>query len=248
MKLKNKVALITGGTTGIGLATADLFQQEGAQVIITGKNPVNLKAAQEKLGPKAVVIEADAANLADSEKVAKEIQSRFGGLDIAFLNAGIAEFGPVESTTEAFFDRLFAVNVKGPFFQTQKLLPLLRKGGSVIFNSSVVNQKGWPTTSVYSATKAAVRSFGRTFAAELVGQGIRVNVVSPGPIATPIYTKLGMPTDAAKAWEENLASTNPMKRFGNADEVAKAVLYFASDDSTYVTGAEITVDGGLTQL
>lgn len=246
MKLQNKVALITGGTTGIGLATAELFQKEGAQVIVTGKNPVNLRAAQEKLGPKALVIEADAASIADSEKVAKEIETRFGGLDIAFLNAGIAQFGPIESTTEAFYDHLFGVNVKGLFFQTLKVMPLLRGNASVIFNSSVVNQRGWAMTSVYSATKAAVRSFARTFAAELVGKGIRVNVISPGPITTPIYEKLGSETQ--KAFEENLKATNPMKRFGSPDEVAKTALYFASDDSSYVTGAEITVDGGLTQL
>lgn len=248
MKLNGKIALITGGTTGIGFATAQLFQQEGATVIVTGKNPANLESAQKALGPNAVVISADAASLTDSEKVAKEIQQRFGKLDIAFLNAGIAEFAPVADSAEAFYDKLFGINVKGLFFQYQKLLPLLGKGGSVILNSSVVNQKGWPGTSVYSATKAAVRSFGRTFAAEGVAAGIRVNVVSPGPIATPIYGKLGMPAEAAKSWEESLVASNPMKRFGQPEEVAKTVLYFASDDSSYVTGAEVTVDGGITQL
>lgn len=248
MKLQGKIALITGGTTGIGFATAQLFQQEGATVIVTGKNPANLEAAQKGLGPNAVVISADAASIADAEKVADEIQKRFGKLDIAFLNAGIAEFAPVADSAEAFYDKMFNVNVKGLFFQFQKLLPLLGKGASVILNSSIVNTKGMAGTSVYSATKAAVRSFGRTFAGELVGAGVRVNVVSPGPIATPIYGKLGMPAEAAKGFEEQMAAANPMKRFGQPDEIAKAVLYFASDDSSYVTGSDLYVDGGLTQL
>jgi NAD(P)-dependent dehydrogenase (short-subunit alcohol dehydrogenase family) len=248
MKLTGRIALITGGTTGIGFATAQLFQQEGATVIVTGKNPANLESAQKALGPNAVVISADAASIADSEKVAKEIQERFGKLDIAFLNAGIAEFAPAADSSEAFFDKTFGINVKGLFFQFQKLLPLLGKGASVILNSSIVNQKGMPGTTVYAASKAAVRSFGRTFAAELVGVGVRVNVVSPGPIVTPIYGKLGMPAEAVKGFEEQMAASNPMKRFGQPDEVAKTVLYFASDDSSYVTGSEILVDGGLTQL
>jgi NAD(P)-dependent dehydrogenase (short-subunit alcohol dehydrogenase family) len=248
MKLNGKIALITGGTTGIGFATAELFQKEGATVIVTGKNPANLETAQKALGPKAVVISADAASPADSEKVAAEIKQRFGKLDIAFLNAGIAEFAPLADSNEAFFDRMFAINVKGPYFQVQKLLPLLGKGSSVIFNSSVVNTKGMPTTSVYAATKAAVRAFGRTLAGELVGAGIRVNTVSPGPIATPIYGKLGMPAEAAKGFEEQMASSNPMKRFGQPDEIAKTVLFLASDDSSYITGSDIYVDGGMTQL
>ncbi len=248
MKLQGKIALITGGTTGIGFATAQLFEQEGATVIVTGKNPANLEAAKKGLSSKAIVLSADAASIADSEKVAAEIQQRFGKLDIAFLNAGIAEFAPVADSAEAFYDKMFNINVKGLYFQFQKLLPLLGKGSSVILNSSVVNQKGMPGTSVYSATKAAVRSLGRTFAGELVGAGIRVNVVSPGPIVTPIYGKLGMPPEAAKGFEEQMAASNPMKRFGQPDEIAKAVLYFASDDSSYVTGSDLYVDGGMTQL
>lgn len=248
MKLRNKVALITGGTTGIGLATAQLFQKEGAAVAITGKNPANLAAARTALGENAVVIEADAASIADAEKVAAEIKAKFGGLDIAFLNAGIAQFAPAEMTSEAMFDGMFDINVKGLFFQFQKLIPVLKDGGAVILNSSIVNQKGFPGAAVYAATKAAVRSFARTFAAELVGRGIRVNTVSPGPITTPIYTKLGMPAEAVAGFEAQMVATNPMKRFGTPDEIATAVLFLASADSSYVTGLDVLVDGGFTQI
>ncbi|MBY0373768.1 MAG: SDR family oxidoreductase [Bryobacteraceae bacterium] len=248
MKLQSKVALITGGTTGIGFATAELFQREGAQVVITGTNPANLKAAQEKLGPKAVVIEANAAKIADSERVAKEIEHRFGGVDVVFLNAGIAQFAPHEAVTEEFYDKHFDINVKGPYFQLQKLLPLLRAGASVILTSSIVNQKGLPGASVYAATKAAVRSLVRSFGVELVGRGIRVNTISPGPVATPIYGKLGMDSDAVKAFEEQSAAINPMKRFGTSEEIAAAALFLASSDSSYVTGMDLLVDGGFTQF
>lgn len=248
MRLEKKVALITGGTTGIGLATAELFQKEGAQVVVTGKNPANLKAAQEKLGPKAVVLKADAASIADSERVAKEIEKRFGHVDVVFLNAGIAQFSPAEQVTEEFFDKHFAVNVKGLYFQLQKLLPLLKTGSSVILNSSVVNQKGFAGATVYAATKAAVRSLVRTFASELVGKGIRVNAVSPGPIETPIIGKLGLDAAGVKGFEENMASLTPMKRIGQAIEIATSVLYLATPDSSYVTGMDLLVDGGFSQI
>lgn len=248
MKLEGKIALITGGTTGIGLATARLFQKEGATVVVTGKNPKNLEAAKAELGPKAVVLSADAASIQDSEKVAAEIKTRFGGLDFAFLNAGIGKFAPLEQVDEALYDQIFAVNVKGPYFQVQKLLPLLRTGGALVFNSSVVNIKGYAATSTYSATKAAVRSLVRTFAAELAPKGIRVNAVSPGPIETPIFDKLGMPQAELDAFTAGMKETNPMKRFGQPDEVANAVVFLASAGSTYITGGEIFVDGGLSQL
>lgn len=248
MKLTNKTALITGGTTGIGLAAAKLFQKEGARVLITGRNPATLEAAEKELGPDAIVLSNDAGDVASAGALAEEVRRRFGTLDIAFFNAGIAKFVPAEQVTEDFYDNIFNVNVKGPFFQTQALLPLLREGASVIYTSSVAGQIGFAGSTVYSATKAALRSLVRTFAAELVGKGIRVNAISPGPIATPIFGKLGFDAEQAKATEESMAATNPMKRVGTSAEVAAAALFLASSDSTYTTGSEIMVDGGMTQL
>lgn len=244
MKLANKKALITGGTTGIGFATAELFLREGARVAITGRNPENLAAAKAQLGPDVLVIPADAKSPEGAAAVADTLAREFGSLDVAFLNAGIGIFRPLAGTTEEIFDDMFDVNVRGLYFQAQKLLPLFSNGGSLIFNTSLAGHKGFPGTSVYSATKAAVRSLARTLGAELVGQGIRVNAVSPGPITTPIYGKLGMDAEAAKAFEEQMAASNPMKRFGKPEEVATAVLFLASSDSSYISGVDLAVDGG----
>lgn len=247
-RLDGKIALITGGTTGIGLATAKLFQDEGAQVVITGRNAETLSTAQQELGPKALVIKSDTSKLEDIEKLIGEIKGRFGRIDVLFANAGVAQFAPVEQADENFFDRQFDTNVKGLYFTVQKTIPLVPDGGAILLNASVVSRKGFPGTSVYSATKAAVRSFGRTLAAELAPRRIRVNTISPGPIATPIFGKMGLGEEAAKDFETNMAQSVGLKRIGQADEIARAALFLASDDSSYVVGTELFVDGGLAEV
>lgn len=247
-KLENKRALVTGGTSGIGLATAKLFHEEGARVLVTGRNDVTLAAARRELPADIQVVKSDARSLADGAALAKTIAETFGGLDVAFLNAGAAKFAPLEGVTEGDWDEAFAVNVKGPYFLAQKLAPLFASGGALLFNTSVVDVKGFASTSVYSATKAALRSLVRTLAAELAPRGVRVNAVAPGPIATPIYGKLGFDTDSQAGFEKAMADMNPMKRFGLPDEVARAALFLASTDSSYITGADLTVDGGLANL
>jgi NAD(P)-dependent dehydrogenase (short-subunit alcohol dehydrogenase family) len=246
--LQNKVALITGGTTGIGLATAKLFQKEGAQVAITGRNPETLKAAESELGPKAAVLRADAANLAEIADVTDQIRKRFGRIDILFANAGIAKFSPISDATESLFDDMFDVNVKGLYFTIQKALPLIPDGGAILLNASVAGSKGYPDTSIYSATKAAVRSFGRTLAAELAPRGIRVNTISPGPISTPIFNKVGLPAEAVAGMKENFVSGVALKRIGEPDEVAQAALFLASTAASYISGSELFVDGGMAEL
>jgi len=247
-KLNGKVALITGGTTGIGLATAKLFQQEGAQVVVTGRSAASLDAAQKELGTGALAIQADASKLGDTTKLIEQIKEKFGRIDILFANAGIAKFAPAAQVDEAFFDEQFATNVKGLFFTVQKAEPLIPDGGIILLNASVVSKKAFPGTSVYSATKAAVRSFGRTLAAELAPRRIRVNTISPGPIETPIYGKLGMDAGATKQFEENMAQGVGLKRFGQPEEIANAALFLASDASSYIVGIELFVDGGMAEF
>lgn len=246
-KLEGKSALVTGGTTGIGLATAKLFQDEGARVAVTGRGESALAAAREALGAKALVVKADAARLADTDALMAQVKREFGGLDVVFANAGIGEFVPFEQVDEAHFDRQFGINVKGLYFTVQKALALLRPGASVILNASVAASKGMVSTSVYSATKAAVRSLGRTLAAELAPKGIRVNTISPGPIRTPIFGKLGMPPDQVEGFTKQLAEGVALKRMGEPDEIARAALFLAAD-ATYVVGAELIVDGGMVDL
>ena len=246
--LQDKVALITGGSTGIGLATAKLFEKEGAQVVITGRTPETLEAAAKELGPKALTIRADTSNLKDIDRVADQIRKRFGRLDILFANAGVAKFAPIADSAESFFDEQFDINVKGLYFTIQKALPLIPTGGAILLNASVAGQKGFPDTSVYSATKAAVRSFGRTLAAELAPKGIRVNTVSPGPIVTPIFDKMGMSQQQVDETKERFGSFVALKRLGEAAEVAQAALFLASSGASYVSGAELFVDGGFAEL
>lgn len=247
-RFTNKIALVTGGTTGIGLATAKALIAEGARVVVTGRNADALASAQKDLGASALVVKSDTANLADLDALAKQVEATHGGIDVLFVNAGIAKFAPLDASSPAFFDEIFGINVRGAFFAVQKLSPLVRSGGAVIFNTSVVDEKGLPGTSVYAASKAALRSFTRTLAAELLPRNIRVNAISPGPITTPIYGKLGFDAAGQAGFEKQMAESNPMKRFGQADEVARAVLFFASSDSSYTTGAELAVDGGFTNL
>jgi NAD(P)-dependent dehydrogenase (short-subunit alcohol dehydrogenase family) len=248
MKLQNKIAVITGGNSGIGLATAKAFIQEGAKAIIVGRNQQSLDEAVQSLGEKAIDIQADVAKVDDLERTFTTIQDRFGHIDILFLNAGVAPFASLEATDEGLFDHIINVNVKGVFFAIQKAVPILNQGASVIINSSVANVAGIPNSSVYSASKAAVRSLARTLSAELVDRGIRVNTVSPGPIQTPLFGKTGLPQEAAEGLGAALIDSVPMKRLGQPEEIAKAVLFLASDDSSYVLGADFAIDGGQTQL
>jgi NAD(P)-dependent dehydrogenase (short-subunit alcohol dehydrogenase family) len=247
-KLEGKIALVTGGNSGIGLATAKRFISEGAKVIITGRRKENLDAAVKELGPNATGIQADAGKLADMDKVYAEIGKQYGKLDVLFVNAGGGEFATIDQVTEEHFDKTFATNVKGLFFTVQKALPLMPEGGTIVLNASVVSIKGMPAFGVYSATKAAVRSFARTWTNELKDRKIRVNVVSPGPIDTPGVDGLAQDAEQAKQLKANLASQVPLGRIGEADEIAKVVVFLASDDSSFVAGVELFVDGGMVQV
>jgi NAD(P)-dependent dehydrogenase (short-subunit alcohol dehydrogenase family) len=243
--MKNQTILITGGTTGIGLATAQLLQADGARVIVTGRNPATLAAARTALGPKAVVFASDSASLADAQALGAEIKKHAAQLDGAFLNAGIAQFGPIEAMTPQHFDDMFNVNVRGLFFQLQSLLPVLANPSAVVFNASVAAELGLPATSLYSATKAAVISLGKTLATELAPRGVRLNTLSPGPVATPIYNKLGFPADAQKGFEDSMASQTLVKRFGTSTEVAKLARFLLSAESSFIVGENVIVDGGI---
>jgi NAD(P)-dependent dehydrogenase (short-subunit alcohol dehydrogenase family) len=247
-KLEGKIALVTGGNSGIGLATAKRFVAEGAKVIITGRRKENLDAAVKEIGSAATAIQADASKLDDIDKVVAEIKKQYGRIDVLFVNAGGGEFATIDQVTEEHFDKTFNTNVKGLFFTVQKALPLIPEGGAIVLNASIVSIKGMPAFGVYSATKAAVRSFARTWTNELKDRQIRVNVVSPGPIDTPGVDGLAQDPEQAKQIKAGLASQVPLGRMGTADEIAKAVVFLASDDSSFVAGVELFVDGGMVQV
>jgi|SRR5215470_4316006 len=247
-RLAGKVAVVTGGNSGIGLATAKRFRAEGAQVVISGRDQKTLDQAVRTIGDGVVAVRADVSKLNDLDKLYKTVSEKFGNIDVLFANAGIAKFAPVTESGEALFDEQFDVNVKGVYFTIQKALPLLSDGASVIINSSVVSETGSANISVYAATKAAVRSFARTLTAELVDRGIRVNVVSPGPIVTPIFDRTGLPKEAVDAFAQQVVAKVPMKRFGQPEEVANTVLFLATPESSYITGVDINVDGGMGQV
>lgn len=247
-RLEGKVAIITGGNSGIGLAIAQDFANEGAAVGILGRNAETLAEAAQSVGEGTLTVQGDVSNLEDLDRLFEDVKARFGRIDVLVVNAGIAKFAPLEYVDEAFFDQLNDINVKGAFFTVQKALPLLAEGGSVIFTTSSANQKGLPNTSVYAATKAVLRSYARTLSAELLPKGIRVNALSPGPIETPIFERTGLPQEALDEFSQQIISSNPMRRFGQPSEIAKAATFLASDESSYVAGAELVVDGGMTQL
>jgi NAD(P)-dependent dehydrogenase (short-subunit alcohol dehydrogenase family) len=247
-KLEGKVALVTGGNSGIGLATAKRFVAEGAYVFITGRRPAELDAVEKEIGSKVTGIQGDVAKLADLDRLFAQIKREKGRLDIVFANAGIAELAPVGEITEEQFDRMFDINVKGLLFTVQKALPLIPDGGSIILNASIVGSKGNAASSVYSATKAAVRSFARTWTVDLKERKIRVNALSPGPINTPAYDRIAQSGPAGKQMLDSIVSRVPMGRFGIPDEIAKAAVFLASDDSSFVTGTELFVDGGAAQI
>jgi NAD(P)-dependent dehydrogenase (short-subunit alcohol dehydrogenase family) len=247
-RLEGKVAVVTGGNSGIGLASAKRFQEEGARVAIAGRDPNTLAGAAHNLGNGVLAVRADVAKLGEIDKLFAEVSQKLGKIDVLFVNAGVAKFAPLQDTTEGLYDETFNINTKGAYFTIQKAIPFLNDGASIILNASVADQTGAPNTSAYSATKAALRSIARTAAAELVERGIRVNVVAPGPIETPILKRTGLPQEAVDEFTKTIIAKVPMKRFGTAEEVAGAVAFLASSDASYITGVEINVDGGFGQL
>jgi len=247
-KLEGKIALVTGGNSGIGLATAKRFVSEGAYVFITGRRNDELAAAVKEIGKNVTGVQGDVSKLADLDRLFAQVKREKGKLDIVFANAGVAKYARLGAITEEFFDSIFNINVKGLLFTVQKSLPLLPDGASIILNASVVGSKGLPTNSIYSATKAAVRSFARTWTTDLKDRHIRVNAVSPGSTDTPGARDLLASSEVGEQRKKMIATVTPLGRFGTPDEIAKAVVFLACDDSSYVTGIELFVDGGFAQV
>ena len=247
-RLEGRIALITGGNSGIGLATAKQFVNEGAHVFITGRREVELAAAVKEIGRNVTGVQGDVSNLGDLDHLFAQIKQEKGNLDIVFANAGVAKYAPFGTITEEFYDSIFDINVKGLLFTVQKALPLMRDHGSIILNASIVASKGLPANSVYSATKAAVRSFARTWTTDLKDRRIRVNAVSPGATDTPGLSDLLASTETGQQRLKMISNSVPLGRLGTSDEIAKAVVFLASDDSSYITGTELFVDGGFAQV
>jgi len=247
-KLEGKIAVITGGNSGIGLATAKRLVSDGAYVFITGRRQNELDAAVSEIGKNVTGIQGDVSNLADLDRLYTKVKDQKGHIDILFANAGIGEFVPLGEISEEHFDKIFGINVKGVLFTVQKALPLFQDGGSIILNASVNASKGIEASSVYSATKAAVRSFARTWTVDLKARKIRVNAISPGPIDTPIFNGLNQSKEEIEQLKKSLITSVPMGRMGNTDEIAKVVSFLASDESSFVTGIELFVDGGMAQI
>ena len=247
-KLEGKVAVITGGSSGIGLATARRFVEEGARVVITGRREKELKEAATLIGKNVTTVAGDITRLEDLDRLYAVVKEKHGHIDVLFANAGWGEVAPLGAVTEAHFDRTFDLNAKGTFFTVQKAIPLFKDGGSIIMNTSVSNVMGLPTFAVYAASKAAVRSFVRGWALELKDRKIRVNAVSPGPIETPALEKAGLTPEQAEQAAAGFASQVPLGRRGKPEEIASAVVFLASDESSYITGVELAVDGGMAQV
>lgn len=242
-KLSNKIAIVTGGNSGIGYAAAQELSAEGATVIITGRNKTSLETAATALQAKAIV--ADQGDLKSIDKLVEEVKNTYGKIDIIFLNAGIASFAPLEFASEEHYDSIMDVNVKGVFFTLQKFLPILNDGASIVFNTSINAHVGMPNSSVYAGSKATILAFNRVFATELAPRKIRVNAISPGPVETPLYGKLGLGHEEVAGFGEILGKKILLNRFGQASEIGKAVVFLASSDSSFITGTELVVDGGL---
>lgn len=247
-RFSGKVAVVTGGNSGIGLATAQRLQQEGARVAVSGRSQKTLEEAAKLLGKDALTIQADVAKLPDIDKLYSAVAAKFGKIDILFVNAGIAQFFPFANSTEALYDEMFDINAKGAFFTVLKALPHLNDGASIILNTSVAGQIGNATGVIYGATKAAMRSFVRGMAAALLERNIRVNAVAPGPIETPIFDRVQLPKEQKEQMAQTFLSYVPMKRFGKSEEVAGVVAFLASQDASYITGAELNVGGGIGEI
>lgn len=247
-RLDGKIAVITGGSSGIGLATAQRFVEEGAYVFITGRRQSELDKAVQQIRKNVIGVQGDVSDLRDLDRLYKTIKHQKGHIDILFANAGVAEFAPLGKVTETHFDRIFSVNVKGVLFTVQKALPLFRDSGSIILNASIGGSKGEEGFSVYGATKSAIRSFARSWTVDLKRRKIRVNAVSPGPIDTPMFRSTGQNEDETEQVKRYIASTIPLGRMGDPEEIASAVSFLASDDSSFVTGIELFVDGGIAQI
>ncbi|SDF18457.1 SDR family oxidoreductase [Chitinophaga filiformis] len=247
-KLENKTALITGGNSGIGFATAKEFIQQGAKVIITGRNAVALEEAKQSLGENAFTLLSDASNMEDVFKLQQHVKAIFPALDILFINAGVAKLAPFETMTEAQYDETFNINVKSAYFTIQQLLPLFNDGGSIILNTSINSHIGMANTTLYAASKGALITLARTLSTELLSRKIRVNAISPGPVRTPLYDKFGFEKEQADAVQASIVGQVPMGRFGTPEEIARIATFFASEDSSFVIGAELIADGGMITL
>ena len=247
-RLKGKVAVVTGGNSGIGLASAKRLLEEGARVAISGRSQKTLDDALQSLANGVLAVQSDVSKLSDIDKLYSVVATKFGKIDILFVNAGVAKFFPFADTTEALFDEMFDINAKGAYFTVLKALPHLHDGASVILNTSVAGQIGNPNGVAYGATKAAMRSFVRSMASALVDRKIRVNAIAPGPIETPIMGRLGLSKEAADEFVQGILAMVPMKRLGKPEEVASVVAFLASQDSSYITGVEINVDGGVGEI
>jgi NAD(P)-dependent dehydrogenase (short-subunit alcohol dehydrogenase family) len=246
-RFQDEVAVVTGGNSGIGLATARALAAEGARVFVSGRDAATLEAARAELGPRAVAVQADLSTVAGVERLMQAVREQAGRIDVLFVNAGIARFAPLEQVDEELFDATFATNVKGAFFTVQRALPLLGEGASVVLNASAVVEMGMPGSSVYTASKAAVASLARTLAGELAPRGVRFNVVHPGPIETPIYGRMGMDAQATEAMAGQILSQVPLGRFGRPEEIAQLVLFLSSDAASFVHGASVLADGGMSR-
>ncbi len=248
-RFEGRVVLVIGGNSGIGRAAALAYAAEGGQVVITGRDPQTLQAVAAELGPGALALRADIADLASTDDVVRQVRERFGRVDVLFVNAGVGGFAPVPAVTPEMWDQVHDVNLKGCFFAAQKVLPLMGKGGAIVFTGSIGSQLAAPANAVYAASKAGLRAVVRIFAVELVAQGIRVNMVSPGPTETPIiYRNPGMDEKAADALRQMMIANTPMKRMGTPDEIARAVLFLSSDEASFITGVDLFVDGGVIEL
>jgi NAD(P)-dependent dehydrogenase (short-subunit alcohol dehydrogenase family) len=248
-KLTGKIALVTGGSSGLGLATAQRFVAEGAYVFITGRRQPELDAAVKQIGSNVMAVRSDVSNLAELDSLFATIKEQKGQLDVLFANAGGGAFVPLEQVTEEHFDKYFGINVKGTLFTVQKALPLMTSGGAIVINGSMVSVKGIPAFGVYAATKAALRSFARTWTQDLKGRNIRVNVVSPGTVVTPAYkSELGMTDEQVEGFKAQAAATTPLGRTGTPDEIANAVVFLASEEASFINGVELFVDGGAAQI
>jgi NAD(P)-dependent dehydrogenase (short-subunit alcohol dehydrogenase family) len=245
-RFEGKVAVVTGGNSGMGLATAKAFAREGALVAVTGRDEASLKKAEQEIGAGALAIRADVSRLSDIDAAMSRIREKFKKIDALFVNAGVGKFVPFDQVTEAFFDEIMNINLKGAFFTVHKALPLLTQGSAVVLNASINAHKGMPGTTVYGASKAAVVNLAKTLSADLVPRGIRVNAISPGPVETAILTRAGLSDDQLKQTKEWIKGQVPLQRFATGDEIAATVLHLCAGESAYVVGANLTIDGGMT--